>query len=540
MVSFIKWNIKLSALLHDAKVSQKFSKNTSLLLPYNLVFLDLCIIVDLFRKQSLSCTIINYIGVAIGMISTLFIYPYDLALYGIYGFLTNTASILTPIVSLGFGVVLLKYFPYFKAVSSSKSRLVSFVICGYTVGIVFFISAFYLLYPSIITYQMTLNQSIVPYLIFIPAFTVLYVIYDVVQVYSLAHFKMIFPTFLANLIKIILPVLFLCVIKGWINPNQFIQALCIHYICIIIALGLSLWYSGDMIEGLDSSFLKLPDMKEMIRFAMYSILGGTSAVIALRIDSMMVTSYLGTEANGTFALAAFISNAAYIPASAISDILNPRIAHILKEDDRDQLKKTYKISMINMLIPTLFLAGCIILGFESLSKIMPQSEKVILAFSSLVFLLFARIVDASTGVNNHILSYSKYYKIEMVLMLIMAMMNVGLNTLLIPKYGMMGAAIATFVSVAGFNICKTTIVLIKLGSHPFDMKWVELISITTLSFLAVLSLPKIESPHYQIIISSISFAIIYITLILWRKISPQLNNLLFRDFEKIMHFNSKS
>ena len=261
MVSFIKWNIKLDALLHDAKVSQKFSKNTSLLLPYNLVFLDLCIIVDLFRKQSLSCTIINYIGVAIGMFSTLFIYPRDLALYGIYGFLTNTASILTPIVILGFGVVLLKYFPYFKAVSSSKSRLVSFVICGYTVGIVFFIAAFYLLYPSIITYQMSLNQSIVPFLIFIPAFTVLYVIYDVVQVYSLAHFKMIFPTFLANLIKIILPVLFFCVIKGWINSNQFIQALCIHYICIIMALGLSLWYSGDMIEGLDSSFLNLPDMK---------------------------------------------------------------------------------------------------------------------------------------------------------------------------------------------------------------------------------------------------------------------------------------
>ncbi len=69
---------------------------------------------QVIQHQSISYTIINYFGAFIGVFSTLYIYPSDLNLYGLYGFLTNTASLLTPFITLGFGSVLLRYFPYFE------------------------------------------------------------------------------------------------------------------------------------------------------------------------------------------------------------------------------------------------------------------------------------------------------------------------------------------------------------------------------------------------------------------------------------------
>ena len=60
---------------------------------------------QVIQNQSIVYSIINYFGAFIGVFSTLYIYPSDLNLYGLYGFLTNTASLLTPFITLGFGSI---------------------------------------------------------------------------------------------------------------------------------------------------------------------------------------------------------------------------------------------------------------------------------------------------------------------------------------------------------------------------------------------------------------------------------------------------
>ena len=66
------------------------------------------------KNQSFDSSMIQILAAAIGALSTLFVYPKNLELYGVYGFLSNTASLLAPFISLGFGNVLLRYYPYYK------------------------------------------------------------------------------------------------------------------------------------------------------------------------------------------------------------------------------------------------------------------------------------------------------------------------------------------------------------------------------------------------------------------------------------------
>lgn len=87
---------------------------------------------EFIRKQSLLSSIIQIAGAVLGGLSTIFIYPNELRLYGLYGFLTNTASLLVPFISLGFGTVLLRYYPHFSNSEENSSRFLVLFFCIYS------------------------------------------------------------------------------------------------------------------------------------------------------------------------------------------------------------------------------------------------------------------------------------------------------------------------------------------------------------------------------------------------------------------------
>src|SRR5690606_563355 len=62
-------------------------------------------------KQAFLFTTINYFGVLIGVVSTLFIYPKDKDLLGIFRFVDGLAQILYPIMVFGASTALLNFQP---------------------------------------------------------------------------------------------------------------------------------------------------------------------------------------------------------------------------------------------------------------------------------------------------------------------------------------------------------------------------------------------------------------------------------------------
>jgi O-antigen/teichoic acid export membrane protein len=146
--------------------------------------------------------------------------------------------------------------------------------------------------------------------------------------------------------------------------------------------------------------------------------------------------------------------------------------------------------------------------------------------------LLAIIIDAATGVNHHILSYSKYYPIELYLLLLMAVLNILFNFLLIPKYGIDGAAFATFASVCIYNILKTAIVYVKLRIHPFSNSlWFILILGISIALLSgQIQLPF--SPLLNLLITSAIISILFLGCIYFFKLSEEFTNVVDTIFEK--------
>jgi O-antigen/teichoic acid export membrane protein len=101
--------------------------------------------------------------------------------------------------------------------------------------------------------------------------------------------------------------------------------------------------------------------------------------------------------------------------------------------------------------------------------------------------------------------------------LISAVLNVILNILLIPSYGIIGASIATAVSYFIMNILNSLRLYQKMRIHPFSRSYVKIlaISIVLLSIIGILDL-KMLNIWYTFLILVI-FLVIYLLILLISK-----------------------
>jgi len=488
---------------------------------------------EVVRKQSIQSSVIQISGALIGALSTIFIYPLDLSLYGIYGFLTNTASLLVPFISLGFGAVLLRYFPYFNNPERKHFGFFGFISTGYALGIILFTIAFAVLFPFIYHFLTKQDPQIGMYVIYILPITILYVIFELFTNISMNFQKITVPALSIFLMKIFLPLIFILCVRQYLDRIQFVLMICLYYAGVIVMLVIYLKKIGKLDFSFNKKIFFHPLRNQMFQFAGYSVLGGASAIFALRIDSILITSLKGAEANGLFTLAIFISNVAFIPATALTESLNAVVSSFSKQSNTEELQMIYSKSSRNMLIPTLWIGLCIYSSFLSLSQLMPNSEKVVFIHFVIGWLLLARIIDAATGVNHHILTYSKYYPIELYLLLLMAMLNIAFNYILIPIYGIHGAAFASFVSICIYNILKTLMVYIKIGIHPLSMSLWKILFLGLGIAFAAGQIDLSFHPLINIFLISGIISILFLGTIYFFRLSEEFNETIESFYRKV-------
>lgn len=399
--------------------------------------------------------------------------------------MTNTASLLVPFVSLGFGHVLLRYFPFYRGNNGVTSpRFLRNIYGFYAAGLAAFCFIFYLSRNQLLGLFHDPEPLIVQHFVFILPITILYVLHELAVSFCTTHKEIAIPALMGNLIKIWLPVSFMLCVRQWISASEFLMGILLYYVCIIVFLiyRLSLL---DKPLALENVSLYAPiERREMLRFAAYSILTGTSAVLALRIDSLMISTRLNMSANGQFSLAYFMSNACFIPAMSLMEILSPFVSIDTSQSNLDALRLTYRKSVEQMLISTAWASAILYWGLNDLIHVLPNGQKLYGIQDVLGLLLIARLADAATGVNHHILNFSKHYRWELWLLFGLIILNLGINLILIPKWGINGAAMGTCVSVCLFNIVKTTIIYFKTGLQPYSPAMLRLLIFSVITIVS--------------------------------------------------------
>jgi O-antigen/teichoic acid export membrane protein len=108
--------------------------------------------------------------------------------------------------------------------------------------------------------------------------------------------------------------------------------------------------------------------------------------------------------------------------------------------------------------------------------------------SALIILAWANLVDVGTGMCGTILSMTGYTKLKLVNNIISITLSIGLNVLLIPHYGIVGAAASALIVFTVLNTIRVLQVYYLLRLLPYNRTFLKPAAAGLLAFLMILAL----------------------------------------------------
>ena len=258
-------------------------------------------------------------------------------------------------------------------------------------------------------------------------------------------------------------------------------------------------------------------LKENMEYITYSIplfLTGFTGILMNSIDIFMLGRFLDEKYVGVYAAASVF--AATLLSSLIimplNSIFGPLIATQHGKNAPDKIGYLY--------IATTRWIFCVSLAFTVFSMI--AREKIMLIFGKdfviegpivLVILLIGNMVNCMTGGVGHVLSMTGHQKKELATNVMALILNIILNLLLIPRYGIIGAAVATSSSLILINVLRVLLVYKIFKVQPITMTLLKLfligMSLVLLSFALKKFFPVME---YDILFAVLSLVIIVLAI----------------------------
>lgn len=448
-------------------------------------------------KQSAYASIINYIGVIVGAVNMIFLFPEFLGQekLGFFQAFTSMAIILSPFAQVGLPRSTLRYFPRFNRGPKSTGRFFTFILIIAFFTISLFIGIFQLVDQWVFGFfEKNAPELIGQYwLIIILASILVYI--AIFESFYKAKLNVVIPTFMREFfLRIMSSLLALIFFLDYISFEWFLLLTTIAYAFSLLLMILILLVKGQLRFNISIFQLENSFIKEMSKYMVFVMAGAVGSIIVLRIDTLMVTGYLGLGETAIYTIAFFMGTVIEIPKRSISQMSDAIIANAFENERLDEVKKIYKQSSINQLILGSFVFILVIVNLDNIYAIMPKGDIYASGKIIVIIIGLSKLINMGFGVSAEIIISSKHYKSNIYFVLILAALTIGLNVILIPKYGLTGAAIATFTSVFLFNLIKMIYIYYILDFQPFSIHTLSTLLLSGLCFFIVSIVPQFSNP----------------------------------------------
>ena len=479
----------------------------------------------IIEKQASKSTIYIYLGIAIGFLNTL-LFPRYLSAdqKGILDAITSASFLLTSIFTLGLPLLTLRHFPKFRDQQNKNngflgfSLLITFV--GVIIGLVFLNYIFKLKVSE--QYQTNFYFSLL-FIAFL--FRLLFSNLDaIIRMTYNAALGILSSNLILKLINLTsvilyaigiidLKMLFIIFVLGLCSPGI------ISFICVLLKRNFGF--------SIPSFFRKVKELnlrQDLIKTSIFGFFGSIGGVMVLEIDRIMLLDMMGTTEVGIYTTAALFGVVVNVPSRSLRGISGAVISEAWKNNDLKTISTVFKKSSLNLQIISGFLFISILICSPYLFTLM--KPEYALGINIIIYIALAQFIDAFTSVNTEILSSSTLYKYQTFFIFLMIGLVVSLNYLLIPIYGIKGAAISTMISLSTINIFRTIFIWIKFKIHPFENKNVAVFILLGAVYCVSFFINEIIelNPIFKFSLMMLVITSIYWFFVLKLRLSEEINN----------------
>jgi O-antigen/teichoic acid export membrane protein len=298
--------------------------------------------------------------------------------------------------------------------------------------------------------------------------TGLIMLQNILEIWARLHLRIVVNALLREiLLRAGLTVLTLAFGHGYLGWDAFLWGICGTYAALVVLLARYLHLMGVLY--LDPSRIRVRRALRplMIRYSLWMIIGGAGVVIAERIDGLMLAWLTGLAATGIYSLSFFVGTIIEMPRRSVSQIAGTLITHAWKSKDYATLAKLHAQAALNQMLIGGMLLVLVWTHVEALFDLMPNGDIYKAGKWVVLWIGLARWFDMSNGLNSEIILNSPYYRFNLASILFLGLVSFGANYLMIPRYGLTGAAAGSTLSILLFNGLKGGFLWFKLRIQPF-------------------------------------------------------------------------
>ncbi len=473
-------------------------------------------------RQSILTTISSYIGVLIGYFNVLWLMPYALNpdQIGIFRTIQDMALLFVPFAQLGIGNGITKFYPQVRV---KKFEFLTLGLLMSFVGFILVTILFFFFRQYIVRAFAINSPEVIEFLSIVIFITLFSVLNSILEAFSRSYLKIAVPTFIREvLLRLFNGILIFTYFWGWLTFDQMMWGMAsIYFMALIVLIG---YMVQQKIFRLTNPFNIFPKgfLKEFLGYSFVTLLGTAGAILIMKIDSLMVTSMIGLDANAIYIIAFSIAIVIEMPRRAISQVVMPVIAEHFAKNEKSQINILYKNVAVHQLLICLLLFIGVWSNIDNLYYFVPNREIYEAGKWVVLWIGLGKVMDVLFSVNGEIIVYSRYYVFNITATILMSIAVVLFNLLLIPIYGIEGAAFASFLAMLFYNAIKYFYVKWRLDFDPFSWDIAKILVLGAVVYgIQYMIFITMEAGFLDIIIRSMLISVLFVGGVYLLKIAPK-------------------
>jgi O-antigen/teichoic acid export membrane protein len=489
----------------------------------------------IIRKQAIVGTILTYIGLVIGFVTTALIFPKFLTReqIGLIGVLLSYSMIFAQLSSLGFANTTTFFFPLFRQENRRHHGFLFLVVAVTIVGCLISWLIFLIVKPNILENSIEKSALFIDFIHYIIPLTIFIAFFNAFDQY----YKMLYNTVIGITLREVILRIFLLVavcLFVWtlISFNQFILLYIVSYLLVLLLIIVSLLYHRQFNLHPEFGFLDSQLTRRMASVSLFGIISSATMVVSLNLDRIMIDRFAGLGPTGVYTTMYFFGSIVIIPSRSLTKISSTIIADAFKINDLSMLRNIYYKSSLNQFVIGLLILIGIWGNIDNVYRVLPATyidgKFVVLIVG------FAYLVSMAMGVNFNIISNSKYYRIATYFLILTVIGIVLANVLLIPLFGITGSALSFLLVTIIISVLTVIFVKKKFNMFPFNFKYVMTLLFGLAVYFITSIIPFILNVYVDVVMRSLIISVLYILLIFLFRISEDINERIIYVFKRFL------
>ena len=442
------------------------------------------------QKDAIRTTIISYLGLVLGYFNKGFLFVIFLTTdqIGLLSLILSIALFFAQFSNLGVSYTVWKFFPYFNYSEKQNYGFNQLKVIVNIVGITLF-SLLYVIFKNQIC-ELFINKSaqFIDYYYWVLPLGIFYSLFLTLDSIVRSLMKNVVSIIATELILRVITLLsILLYALKWLDFFDLVVIQSLSYALPFAILLFQLQRNRQFFWRYSQINIPRRFKKILINYTVFSYFNFLGIFLVTTLDTIMVASMLGLSETGIYTTLIFVVSGVLVPYKSLLRICYPLISKFWKERNVIEMKELYtRVSSLGLFFGLVLFLGLFSIRDE-VAFILPK--QFIESADIVAVLMIGRVVDMYCGLNGTIFILSKKYKYDLYFTSLLVIGIIVFNLVLIPKFGIYGAALSNTLVYVIYNICRLFFVWIVFKMQPFQLKQIALLSFFILTLLLILYLP---------------------------------------------------